>query len=90
MLLVAGHGPLDEPLAGDLAGDADAVSLAVPAGAVAVARVNGELPLTPVDLRRLRVLLRRRQSRFRGFRASVDADTPTRVTAGVVPREAAR
>jgi len=64
--IAAGHGPLDRLRAGDdPAGDAAAVALAVPAGALAVARLDPAQPLTSVDLQRLRALLRRRGSRFR-------------------------
>lgn len=64
--LVAGHGSLDGTRAGDDAvGDAAAVALALPAGAIAVARLDAARPLTPADALRLRALLRRRASRFR-------------------------
>jgi hypothetical protein len=63
--LAAGHGPLDRPRGRDGAvGDAAAVALAVPLGAVAVARLDPASPLTPADLVRLRALLRRQSSRF--------------------------
>jgi hypothetical protein len=82
--LAAGHGPLDRPRRRERAvGDAAAVALAVPPGAVAVARLDPASPLTPADLARLRALLRRQSSRFprtasplRAARADAAGATP--------------
>src|SRR4051794_34087105 len=64
--LAAGHGPLDRSRRRDGAaiGDAAAVALAAPDGAIAVARLDPGSPLTPADLTRLRALLRLHSSRF--------------------------
>jgi hypothetical protein len=63
--LAAGHGALDRPRGRDGAvGDAAAIALAVPLGAVAVARLDAARPLMPADLVRLRTLVRRQSSRF--------------------------
>lgn len=67
--LEAGHGSLDATRAGDRPlGDVAAVALALPRGAIAIARFDAARPLTQADALRLRALLRRRASRFRRAR----------------------
>jgi hypothetical protein len=52
------HGPLDRP-AGAAGGDAVALPLPIPSGAIAVARFGRDRPLTADDLGRLREILLR-------------------------------
>jgi len=65
--LAAGHGPLDRRHArANVAASAGAVALAVPRGAIAIARLDPANPVRPADLARLRTLVRRGSLRGSG------------------------
>jgi hypothetical protein len=82
--LAAGHGRLDAPEAsGRGEGDAAAVALCRPHGAIAIARLDPDRPLSPADLARLRAVVTSESSRFphlgravRAARADVGAVNP--------------
>lgn len=86
--LATGHGPLDRACSSTRGGDAAAVALAVPLGAVAVARLDPANPLTHADLVRLRALLRRKSSRF--ARTTPFPHPAHEPTARATPRRAPR
>jgi hypothetical protein len=80
-VLAAGHGRLDRPRGRTPAmGDAAAVALSFPDGAIAIARLDPARPLTPADLLRLRAVVRRERARFphmsRALRAARAEVTP--------------
>jgi hypothetical protein len=71
--LAAGHGRLDRDVGERGPGDAAAVALAYPDGAIAVARLDPERPLTPADLALLRAVVSRESARFPQMRRALRA-----------------